>query len=153
MPGKALCTVGFEIPLTSAAPRTVQWVAAFGLRDEVRLSNTALCSSSTERGRPLCRSSYGPATRCSIKPMPLPDCCFGPLKPLGDLGIALLLCQPKHDVRAGNESQSGGRRIGPDWIAEHVPHRSMQTPFWASDRHTPRLEPLTIMSLTSGTLH
>jgi hypothetical protein len=61
------CTVDLEMPLAAAAPRTVQCVAAFGLRDSVRRRRTAIFSSSIDRGRPLLSSSYSPATRLSMK--------------------------------------------------------------------------------------
>src|ERR1700751_2170085 len=55
------------MPLAWAACRMLQCVFSAGLRESVRLSKAAICSSAILRGRPGRNSSYSPAKRCWTK--------------------------------------------------------------------------------------
>jgi hypothetical protein len=62
--------------------RTVQWVAALGLRASVLVINSATASSSTARGLPLRISSWSPSIRSAMNRLrhlpivcgPMPSC-------------------------------------------------------------------------------
>ena len=91
------------MPLSWAAWRALQCVAPAGLRERVRLSKAAICSSAMLRGRPR-NSSYRPAARCARKRCRrFADRGLGPAQALCNLGIALALGRPAHHSSAADE--------------------------------------------------
>src|SRR5208337_2782098 len=128
------CTVDLEMPLSWAAWRTLQWVAPAGLRERVRLSKTAICSSAMLRRPQLIVQTRHTLLQETLSP--LAHRGLGPAQTLSNLCIALARGRPQHYLSASDEGMRQRTRSRPTLQLCAFVHSQIEGGFGASGEHS-----------------
>ena len=147
-------TVDLEIPLSWAAWRMLQCVPPAGLRESVRLSKAAICSSAILRGRPDATRRKSPRTGFNKTLSPLADRYVPPTQAAA-ISVLFWPCADQSTTWARDTSEWGKVRdvVKTLQLCMFVGGQ-FESSLGASDRHNAAYgRPRILMQVIYGTLH